>query len=105
MSEWISDFTPTIQDMRETYEETHFYAPHTNSVKEKNAEFDRFLELVYQVERERIIKLLEDEQWHDMVFAKEVVVNGEVYHGWRKNHSMACNGCKQIALIKGETSE
>lgn len=53
-------------------------------------------------ERERIIKLLEDEQWHDMVFAKEVVVNGEVYHGWRKNHSMTCNGCKQIALIKGE---
>jgi len=60
MSEWVSDYTPSIQDMRETYEETHFYAPHTNSVKEKNAEFDRFLELVYQVERERIIKLLEE---------------------------------------------
>lgn len=61
MSEWVSDYTPSIQDMRETYEETQFYAPHTNSVKEKNAEFDRFLELVYQVEQERIIKLLEDE--------------------------------------------
>jgi hypothetical protein len=55
------------------------------------------------MERERIIKLLEDEQWHDMVFAKEVVVNGELYVGWRKKHSMTCNGCKQIALIKGET--
>jgi len=59
MSQWISDYTPSIQDMRETYEETWFYAPHTNSVKEKNAEFDRFLELVFQVERERIIKLVE----------------------------------------------
>lgn len=62
MNEWVSDFTPSIQDMRETYEETHFYAPHTNSVKEKNAEFDRFLELVYRVERGRIIKLLEEMQ-------------------------------------------
>ena len=61
MSEWISNHTPSIEEMRGHYEETHFYAPHTNSVKEKNAEFDRFLELVYQVERERIIKLLEQE--------------------------------------------
>jgi len=56
-------------------------------------------------ERERIIKLLEDEQWHDMVFKKTVVVNGQTYNGWKKNHSMTCNGCKQIALIKGETNE
>jgi len=62
MSQWISDYTPSIQDMRETYEETWFYAPHTNSVKEKNAEFDRFLELVFQVERERIIKLLKEDK-------------------------------------------
>lgn len=55
-----------------------------------------------EFERERIIKMLEDERWHDMVFAKEVVVNGEVYRGWRTNHSMKCRGCKLIALIKGE---
>jgi hypothetical protein len=58
MSEWISDYTPSIEGMRGTYRETWFYAPHTNKEKEKDAEFDRFLELVYQVERERIIDLL-----------------------------------------------
>jgi hypothetical protein len=72
----------------------------------ENKKLDEWIERAYQngkrEEQERIIKLLEDEQWHDMVFAKEVVVNGEVYHGWRTNHSMTCNGCKQIALIKGE---
>jgi len=81
MTEWVSDHTPSIQDMRETYEETWFYAPHTNSVKEKNAEFDRFIELVYQVERERIIKLIE-----------EVSAVDEVT--W--------NTSELIALIKGE---
>lgn len=61
MSEWISDYTPSVEGMRETYRETWFYAPHTNKEKEKDAEFDRFLELVYQVERERIIELLHEE--------------------------------------------
>ena len=61
MSDWISDFTPDIEWMRGSYQETWFYAPHTNSTQEKNAEFDRFLELVKQEERERIIKLLNSE--------------------------------------------
>jgi hypothetical protein len=58
MSDWVSDYTPNIDAMRSTYKETWFYAPHTNSEKEKNAEFDRFLELVKLEERSRIIKLL-----------------------------------------------
>jgi hypothetical protein len=90
MSQWISDHTPSIEDMRGHYEETHFYAPHTNSVKEKNAEFDRFLELVYQVERERIIKLLNqliEQRPEDWTHAKGF---------WFED---------VIALIKGETNE
>lgn len=90
MSEWVSDYTPSIQAMRETYEETHFYAPHTNSVKEKNAEFDRFLELVYQVERERIIKLLENKRAE--------------YLG-ADDWADAAGIDDAIALIKGESSE
>lgn len=94
MSEWISDFTPTIQDMRETYEETWHYAPHTNSAKEKNAEFDRFLELVYQVERERIIKLLDTDFWHHTIWGHE-----------QRKCVKDCSTCELIALIKGETNE
>jgi hypothetical protein len=59
MNEWVSDYIPSVEDMRETYRETYFYRPHTNSEKEKDAEFDRFLELVKEAERERIIKVLE----------------------------------------------
>jgi hypothetical protein len=48
-------------------------------------------------ERERIIKLLEDEQWHDMVI--------QMTSPPKRAHSYDCIGCKQIALIKGETNE
>jgi hypothetical protein len=45
-------------------------------------------------ERERIIKLLEDELWHDMVI--------QMTNPPKRAHSYNCLGCKQIALIKGE---
>jgi hypothetical protein len=47
-------------------------------------------------ERERIIKLLEDEQWHDMVI--------QMTSPPKRAHSYDCIGCKQISLIKGETN-
>ena len=44
----MTDYTPTTEDMREYYQGTWFYAPHTNSEEEKNEEFDRFLEDIIQ---------------------------------------------------------
>ena len=48
-------------------------------------------------EQERIIKLLEEETWHDIAIVG-------VYPP-RREHSYYCLGCKQIALIKGENND
>jgi hypothetical protein len=55
----VSDYTPSVEDMRGHYEDTWFGAPHTNSKQEKDEEFDRFIALVKADERARIIALLE----------------------------------------------
>jgi hypothetical protein len=52
-------------------------------------------------ERLRIIELLQNEEFHNIVFEKQVIVNGQVYQGWKTKHSITCLGCKQIATIKG----
>ena len=47
-----------------------------------------------QAEQERITKLLEDDQWHQVVI--------RMTDPPKRAHSYDCVGCRQIALIKGE---
>lgn len=49
-----------------------------------------------ETERERIIKLLEDELWHEIVI--------QMTNPPKRAHSYNCLGCRQIALIKGENN-
>lgn len=49
-----------------------------------------------QEEQERIIKLLEDEKWHHMVI--------HMTNPPKRAHDYNCIGCRQIALIKGESN-
>ena len=55
------------------------------------------IELGVQLERERIIKLLENEEWHHIAFATRDPDDEPT-----KYHDGECFGCRQIALIKGE---
>lgn len=50
-----------------------------------------------EAERERIIKLLESDEWHDIAFATRSPDEQPT-----KYHDGECLGCRQIALIKGE---
>lgn len=55
------------------------------------------IELGKKLERERIIKLLENEEWHHIAFATRDPDDEPT-----KYHDGECFGCRQIALIKGE---
>ncbi len=48
-------------------------------------------------ERERIIKLLESDEWHHIAFATRSPDEQPT-----KYHDGECLGCRQIVLIKGE---
>ena len=48
-----------------------------------------------KTEQDRIIKLLEDEKWHQMII--------QMTNPPKRTHSYGCIGCEQLALIKGET--
>jgi hypothetical protein len=49
-------------------------------------------------ERERIIALLEDPMWHHIAYVPIVAGDKPTTY-----HDGECLGCRQIALIKGET--
>ncbi len=53
-------------------------------------------------EQERIIKLLEDDFWHDLVPTQQIVLASGTYVSGRYHHAKNCHGCRFIALIKGE---
>lgn len=53
--------------------------------------------LAVKVERERIIKLLESDEWHHIAFATRSPDEQPT-----KYHDGECLGCRQIVLIKGE---
>lgn len=87
-------YTPKVEDMREYYRDTWFYAPHTNSEKEKDGEFDRFIaqysaEVTAKAET-RIIEIIESKR------CSENGINHDCagLYGWQAN--------ELIALIKGE---
>jgi hypothetical protein len=90
----VSDYTPTTEDIRTAY--TKYTQPSLSNSGElfygDKAEFDRWLKSTLQkaqfAERERIIKLLEEN------------------HSWAWQHDPvsqdSCASCESIALIKGE---
>lgn len=56
-----------------------------------------FVNRFRELERERIIKLLESDEWHHIAFAIRSPDEQPT-----KYHDGECLGCRQIALIKGE---
>lgn len=54
-------------------------------------------------ERERIIKLLEDDLFHFIIGGETIVLKGEpLEYPLEFAHADSCSGCYAIALIKGE---
>ena len=49
-------------------------------------------------ERERVIKLLQDDYWHHLSYMPRLITEEPTIQ-----HDQECLGCKLIALIKGET--
>lgn len=62
-----------------------------------------FFESGVRAEQERIIKLLEDDFWHNLVPTQQIVLASGTYVSGRYHHAKNCHGCRFIALIKGET--
>jgi hypothetical protein len=56
-----------------------------------------YMQVGAEQERERIIKLLESDEWHHIAFATRSPDEQPT-----KYHDGECLGCRQIALIKGE---
>jgi hypothetical protein len=64
--------------------------------KEDVQAIDEFVKINVDRERERIIKLLENELWHNMGFGS-TKLNQPIT---KPIHLSGCLGCEQIALIK-----
>ena len=56
-------------------------------------------------ERERIIKLIESDYWHNLIPVKQTILATGTYEGFAYTHSDDCPGCKLLALIKGKENE
>lgn len=66
--------------------------------KTVNADVD----LGRKLERERIIKLLEDETWHAVWYPPQERYATKPFEELVTSHRENCIGCHLIALIKGE---
>ena len=91
----MSDYIPTTAEVRDAY------SSESSDSKFANRAFDLWLarykaKIIAQTE-ERIIKLLEDDLWHDIRFVTRSPDEDQA-----KYHDGECLGCRQIALIKGE---
>jgi len=53
-------------------------------------------------ETDRIMTLLEETRWHDLVPKEIVVLNGNPFHSPFLIHSEDCLGCSLISRFKGE---
>lgn len=73
-----------------------YISPNTSFVVNLD-DYRRFIEIAKLEEQERIIKLLENEEWHHVAFATRDPDDEPT-----KYHDGECFGCRQIALIKGE---
>ena len=55
-----------------------------------------------KTERDRILKVLEDDYWHNLIPVKQTVLPTGTYEGFTYTHSEDCPGCRIIQQVKGE---
>ena len=73
------------------------YIPTTADLIINIKDYETFIQIAKNEERERIIKLLEDDFWHHISFSARGPDEEPI-----KYHDGECLGCRLIALIKGE---